>query len=585
MTSSLLTAITGQPFLITMATVIPSLILGVFVVFRGRREQTHAFFFAACMLIIVWGMANFFSLQAQSSLAILRWARIVLLLAVFLSFAFYLFLKTFGQREKALNKKKIALLATLALLTACATQTPYIFSSISFKNDQPVPEVGTLIPLLGFTIFTFFLLSTLEIISRLRKSKGIERTQFIYIGVGYFIMFFLLISTQFILASFFQNTSLIKYGPIFTLPFLGFAAYAIFRHHLFNVRVFATEALATTIIAIFFINIFFADSPGVLLRNVVLFVTMFLLAVFLVRSVLKEIKQREQIQSLASDLRVANVRLQQLDKAKTEFLSIASHQLRSPMTSIKGYMSMLSTGDYGKLNSKQEKVIGSVAENTESLIQLVNLFLDITRIEEGRFDLSPAKIDMGELSQDVVGQLTPQAKTHNLDLNYIAPKSKPGIAEVDKEKIRQVVLNLIDNAVKYTPKGSVTVTLHVNASPLEAPSGLPSSISRGKIQGERVSIYVSDTGIGLSQEDIDQLYQKFFRVKKAVQAFTGGSGLGLFVAKKIVELHGGDLGVWSAGRGKGSTFAFSVPVKLSQEVIKEAAKSAIGLKKKPLSAA
>lgn len=292
---------------------------------------------------------------------------------------------------------------------------------------------------------------------------------------------------------------------------------------------------------------------------------------------------QQKVREATSQLRVANVRLQQLDKAKTEFLSIASHQLRSPMTSIKGYMSMLAGGDFGALNQKQNKIVSNVFQSTEGLIQMVNLFLDITRIEEGRFELVPVKTDMGQLTSAIVDQLKPQALSHKLVLKYVPLIGALPVAEVDQEKIRQVVVNLIDNAVKYTPKGSVTVSVQINETPINAPAGLFASISRGKIKDRRVSVFITDTGIGLNQEDIDQLYQKFFRVKKAAQVFTGGSGLGLFVVKKIVDLHGGDLGVWSAGRGKGSTFAFSIAETLSPEVIKEAKKSAIGLKKRPLS--
>jgi signal transduction histidine kinase len=545
-------------FIITFVSALPSSVLGLIVILGGKRGVSARLFFIASITIAIWAIANFFSLTASENT--LFWIRQVIFSATFLMLVFFLLAKSFGSVKIRLKRVYVIGSILLTLVTMAAVQTPLVFARLHFIGTQPIPEPGPLIPLFGLTVLFFFTATVVDLIRRLRSRVGVLRRQYIYFSAGYFLMFALLIVTQFLFTVLFDKTSFVKYGPLFTLPFLISTTYALLRHHLFNVKVIATELFVGILSAIFLINVFTSVSLSSFWLNIALLVLFTFFGALLIRSVLKEVRLREEVARLADSLRIANKRLKKLDEAKTEFLSIASHQLRSPMTGIKGYMSMLIEGDFGRVSEKQKKVMSNMMINTDSLIQLVNLFLDVTRIEEGRFELVPSETDFAQLIQDSMTPLMPQAKAKGLKINFNRPRLLPKI-EVDRDKTKQVIVNLIDNAIKYTPKGEIVISLRLMSNVVVPPAGAAYHVSRGKIKGKRILLCVADTGIGLDQSDIDQLYQKFFRVKGTAQVYTGGSGLGLFVVKKIVELHSGDLAVWSNGKGKGATFCVAFSVK------------------------
>ena len=248
----------------------------------------------------------------------------------------------------------------------------------------------------------------------------------------------------------------------------------------------------------------------------------------------------DELEKLNERLNEANHYLQQLDQAKSEFLSIASHQLRTPTTGIKGFLSMMLEGDYGKVTKEQRDVLQIVYDSTNRLIRLVNVFLNVSRIESGKLQLARNEVDLGNLARVVVTELRPAAKAKNLTLDIQTPDKVP-IVPADSDKIRDVLVNLTDNAIKYTEKGSVTVRVVPHA--------------------DSVEVAVADTGMGLSSDEIKALFAKFSRGERVKIKESQGSGLGLFIAKKIIEPHSGKIGVTSPGPGKGTTFSFTLPLK------------------------
>ncbi len=250
-------------------------------------------------------------------------------------------------------------------------------------------------------------------------------------------------------------------------------------------------------------------------------------------------KLKHEVEKATSDLRHANEHLKKLDEAKTEFISVASHQLRTPLSGIKGYLSMLKDGDFGVLEPKKKKIVSDVLVNTERMVRLVNIFLNISRIESGRLKLEKTKFDITNMTKETLRELKTDAESKGLKLEFAGVQEKI-MVNADCDKLHDVLMNLVDNSIKYTEKGGVTVELHKK-------NGL-------------VRVMVSDTGIGITKDDIDGLFIKFGRGKKIAQINTAGSGLGLFIAKKIVELHNGKIWAESDGEGKGSAFSFEIPV-------------------------
>lgn len=271
--------------------------------------------------------------------------------------------------------------------------------------------------------------------------------------------------------------------------------------------------------------------------------------------------EREKIDSLSNvvavaldkaiiyqELKTANDKLQELDKAKSEFMSIASHQLRTPLAGIIGYLDMMYAGDFGELKEEQKPIVHDVLDASQRLTRLVNTFLNVTRIEAGRFTINYATIPFHDLIDSMVKQLKPTADKKKLILNYT--KSELPTVEVDIDKMKDVVGNLIDNAIKYTPEGSITVT--------------------GEAKGSVVHFAVKDTGVGIPAGEDKQLFNKFVRGEGIAQINPNGSGLGLFIAKKVVEGHKGKIWAESKGTGKGTTFHVEIPIAADPEVKKKA---------------
>ena len=252
------------------------------------------------------------------------------------------------------------------------------------------------------------------------------------------------------------------------------------------------------------------------------------------------IKLKKEVKRATAELRSANATLKKLDVAKSDFISIASHQLRTPLTIIKGYVSMLLEGTFGELNQKEADPLKKVYQSNERLIQLVENLLNISRIESGRlqFDL---KIDSLErIAGSVVEELSNSARKKGLKLNYKGPAKPLPKVKIDESKIRQVILNLVDNAIKYTQKGSVNVSLETIK--------------------KNIQFCVSDTGMGISEEDMSRLFKRFSRGKDVSLVYANGSGLGLYVSKIMAEAHHGKIWCENKVDGQGAKFYFTIPI-------------------------
>jgi signal transduction histidine kinase len=238
------------------------------------------------------------------------------------------------------------------------------------------------------------------------------------------------------------------------------------------------------------------------------------------------------------ELKTLNEKLRSLDKLKTEFLSLASHQLRSPLTAIKGYTSMLLEGSFGEVTPNQKEAIDRVFQSSSHLAKVVEDLLNVSKIEQGGLKYEMAPFDFEKVSHDLATDLSITAQKKGLELTFKSD-GNPHIVMGDMEKIRQVVLNIIDNAIKYTEKGSITVEIkHDEKRKYDV-------------------LTVTDTGMGISAQEKEVLFQKFSRGEGG-KTNTSGSGLGLYLAKQIAEAHGGHVGIDSPGAGKGSTFTIEL---------------------------
>ncbi|MFC1629990.1 ATP-binding protein [Patescibacteria group bacterium] len=230
-----------------------------------------------------------------------------------------------------------------------------------------------------------------------------------------------------------------------------------------------------------------------------------------------------------------------IERMKTEFVSLAAHQLRTPLSAIKWTLKMLLDKDLGDITDEQEDFILKTYQSNERMINLINDLLNVARIEEGRYLYKRVIADLEEIITSLVGTYSDIVKNRKVSLKFIKPKEKIPKLQLDVEKIGSAVQNLIDNAIRYTPSGGkVTVSL--------------------KGGTKEVEVKVEDTGIGVPKSQQDRVFTKFFRAANVMRMETEGSGLGLFITKNIVEAHGGKIS-FSSKENKGTTFTFNLPIK------------------------
>jgi signal transduction histidine kinase len=245
---------------------------------------------------------------------------------------------------------------------------------------------------------------------------------------------------------------------------------------------------------------------------------------------------KKAVINMLDDLKEANENLKQLDKSKSEFLNIVSHELKTPLTAIIAHLDVLD--DLKKNLTPQElSSFEAIRRNTDQLRILISNILEISRIESGKFELAVTKVNLKEMINSIVEELKILAKQKNIEL-----KSEVGsipLIEGDDTRIHEIINNLVSNATKFTEKGEIKI--------------------KAEKKGKFIEVSVSDTGIGIPPDKMKNLFQKFYQVDPSIGRRYGGTGLGLSITKKMVEMHHGTISV-SSTLGKGSTFKFTLPV-------------------------
>lgn len=245
---------------------------------------------------------------------------------------------------------------------------------------------------------------------------------------------------------------------------------------------------------------------------------------------------QDKIDTATLQLKKTNDKLKALDETKDEFISMASHQLRTPLTSVKGYVSMVLEGDAGELNPTQRKLLEQSFASSQRMVYLIADLLNLSRLRTGKFIIEAKPTNLADVIESEVDQLKASAAGRNLTLTYEKPDSFPTLM-IDETKIRQVIMNFADNAIYYTPSGGkIDITL--------------------KDTKNSVEFTVNDNGMGIPSDEQHHLFNKFYRAKNAQKARPDGTGLGLFMAKKVIIAQGGAI-IFKSKEGKGSTFGFT----------------------------
>lgn len=400
---------------------------------------------------------------------------------------------------------------------------------------------------LGFEWTIILIITVVGVVAAIRSFKNKPELKRVAATIIPTILFLGIFSGSEFLSTYTEIYEINLYA-LFSLPiFLLLLSFTIFEQKTFKFSI--DSMLIVRILFLMFIiisasNMFLIDDYKELITITASTIVTLGFGIMLFRSAAKETEQRKQIQTLARNLEKANVRLQALDKQKSEFVSIASHQLRSPLTSIRGYASMLLEGSYGKITEKMKEPLQRISQSSKLMAMGIEDYLNVSRIESGNMKYNKADFNLRDEVEHVCDDLRSDAIKRGLVLLFRTDLNSRGVINADLGKTVQIVQNLIHNSIKYTEQGTVKVLV------------------RDDIKKKKIYVDIIDTGIGMNEKTILTLFQKFERADNANTVNIHGTGLGLFVAQRMAEAMGGGITAHSDGDGKGSRFTIEMPLAL-----------------------
>ena len=535
MALELFTNITLQSIVVFVAGIL-SFIAGALIYSRDIRRIDNLSFFLLAWSFSMWELfLGVFESVAQGSFEFFL-LKILYVFASVIPPAVLFFAMTLSPGGRVvLTRIKVFFIAIPFILISLMIFIPgFLLDSVK-NNGTAAKEIifGYGFPVFVLYISLYVIAGVILLFAKYKKSAGVFRKEIRYIfsiilAGALFILFANLILPYFGSFDFFWI------GPVAGTIILWIIGYLIIKYNFWNLKLAATDLFTSLISLILIFELIASVSMVDFLVKMAILILVLLSGVFLVRSVRREIKNKEEVEKLVKQLASVNDSLHELNKQKTEFVATAAHHLRDPLTAINGYTAMILDGSFGKISKQARNAVDRIFESGKRLVVIVEDFMDISKIESGDMDYDFSDADIENIIKELVDEMSISAKKNGLDMKLNIEKNNNYISRVDSGKFRQVVSNLIDNAIKYTPHGSVSVSLAKN---------------NGKIL-----IKIADTGIGMSKTTLKKIFHKFSRADEASKFHTGGSGLGLYVAKEMLKKHEGRIWAESEGLGKGSTF-------------------------------
>src|SRR3989344_1000756 len=517
-----------------------AVVLSVVIFVGSKKSKDTVYMGWASLWASLWVLSMLLFRVANTVYFLNFPSRALYVSGILISLSFLMFSFVFLDHSPnpiARHRTRILLYLLTLLLVGATIFTTTIISDVTVTGGNTV-LFGELYPLYGAVLISHFFWAYINFFKRYRKvnDKG-ERVQLRYIIVGTLVSVVAGLYFDILAPYLLRDFRHYWVGPALIVLFVGITTFAISKYRLFSIRVIAGQLFIFALWIFVLVRTILSDTANERIINGGLFISTVIIGVLLIRSIFQEVQTRERMEGLANELAGANERLTQLDQQKSEFLSIASHQLRSPLTAIKGYSSMILEGSFGPVTGdKLREAVDRIFLSAERLVIIVEDFLNVSRIEQGRMQYDFSTVNLEELASGVIKDLEPNIVRAGLTIKFEKKSEGPFFISADFGKVRQMVTNIIDNAVKYTPKGGIIVNISRN------------NTSRKDL------LAISDTGIGISSETLPILFQKFIRAKGAITVNTQGAGIGFYVVRELMKAHKGNVWVESPGLDKGSSF-------------------------------
>lgn len=523
-----------------------ALLVGVVVLWNDRKSLLNQLLFGICFFSLMWTVGTLIMwTNTHSNILLFTWSFLgptAGFLSIFSIYFTYVFLekKDIGLRLKII----FTILLTPLIIFAPSKYTLPEFDLTrcdAFGFEGPMNTLY--FPALGVLAIVWVMVL---LVRHYRRAENDLKRQIILMGIGIEFLLFSFFTAEFF-GQFLTKIGFLPDSQIEVYGYFGMAVFTIFigilivRFKSFHVNLIATQALILALLVLIISEIAFTRNVTSL---ILISITLLLTGVsgfFLIRSVKREIELREEVEQLATNLSNANDKLKEFDRLKSQFLSMASHDLRAPLTIIRNFISLILEGAYGKLAPAGQEGLQQVFERATDMAKSVETYLDVSRIEQGRMKYDFIDIELLPLIENAVKAFTASAEAKGLKLNAIYdPALEKAKAKIDVSKMNEVLNNLLDNTIKYTPKGEVNVSV-------------------SKVDGI-ARFQIKDTGVGMSPTTLKNLFQLFSPGEDSKRINPASTGVGLYVTKAHVEAHKGKVWAESEGVGKGSTFIMELPL-------------------------
>ncbi len=503
--------------------------LSVFVYLKERNRQTGSHFLIFAIIITLWSISLYFY-NNPILLSAFEWLKITLSLTIVGIFELFCFIIVISN----ISFKKFKISLIISFILSVAIILALFISGLMIEEKSYLMMLHPRSAIFFLLLFIYGAFGAAILFERSLKSSSVKHLQAMYIlvGFGFFLISITVLNVFIPLVT--GSREYLWLGPIFALFLVGFLAFAIIRYYLFETRVILMKLFVGAIGTTLLILPFLIPSFNLKILTTIIFLLFCILGYYLIKVTHKESKRREEAERLAREW-------EKLAQTKDQFLLSLQHHLRTPVAPIKGYLEMILEGTYGREENPviREKLI-EMKKLVDTLYFLIESLLDIQELRMGGKTLNLENCQIENLIESIVEELKPQAEQKGLYLKF-EKVSLPTI-KLDKKRIREAIWNLVDNAIKYTNRGGVTIT--------------------SKIEDGKLKIAISDTGIGMEKEEIEYFLKGklFERGIEAKKLYGPGRGIGLSISTEFVKAHGGKIWAESEGWGKGTTFWIGLPI-------------------------
>ena len=522
---------------------IPALAIGIYVFINQRNNRTSRLLLLMMLSLALWVFGSLVFWATEYPSYVMFFWTVVNITEPFVYFFALYFTYSFIYQDDFSSLQKL-LFSFPLLPTIVLAPTSYMLIGFNLSNCDRNAVEGIL-SLYGYTIEILYVALIVFFVLYALLKKGCvsekDRKPVIIFAIGV-VAFLTTFSLGNLIELFTQNSYIGQYGLLGAPVFAGLLAYLIVKFEVFNIKLFSIYAFMAALWLLVFSLLFIRTSDNAQILIAVTLVLLFIAGKSLGKSIASEITGRRENEKLAIDLAAANKQLRELDRTKSEFVSIASHQLRTPLTAIRGFAELMSDGSYGAVPPTFAEPLAHIDESVQNMAMSINDFLNVSRIESGTMQYEYTTFSLRAVTETIVLDLRQFASKRGLLLSFKDETSSDHLVKADEGKVRQILQNLIDNSIKYTPSGSVTV-----------------SVSENVAKGIAL-VSIVDTGIGMSDETLGKIFDKFVRATNANTANIYGTGLGLYIAREMANQMHGKVSATSWGEGKGSTFLIELPI-------------------------